>query len=425
MTVFRQRKPAGLITAMLCAFQGPASACQYNVRDVGFVDWEAVPYRLLVCAASNTPMAEVNLLRHLASTCFLEANVEVHVRRLDQQPDSPAARHLQTHQVRHFPALLLVAPDERSFVVPLPASPSSLPENASRALESVVASPFRETLFSQIVEAFAVVLLIEGTDATANRQARKAADGALTRFATLRDDLPKAVRSPPRVMVLSLPQLPREQVVLWSLGLEEQDPSEPHVAVLYGRGRRIGPVLRGGLITQTEVYRALAILGQDCECDLDRAWMTGPLLPARWGRDLQARVQRQLGFDAENPQVKTEVSRIVARGPSSTARLVGVPGSGWGDAALLGYTEMRIGEPSASANPPPAEPASAGLTKPTRHRVEPPGWRRSTAAPRTEPSARESVAIRPARPTLFALAGIGLAALIGGGWIWWRGRRTD
>ena len=53
-------------------------------------------------------------------------------------------------------------------------------------------------------------------------------------------------------------------------------------AIVFGRGRRLGEPLEGALITRTVLQERLAMIGQDCECDLDRAWLKGPVLPGRW-----------------------------------------------------------------------------------------------------------------------------------------------
>ena len=51
----------------------------------------------------------------------------------------------------------------------------------------------------------------------------------------------------------------------------------------------------------------------DLECDLDRRWMHGNMLPVRWDKTIQNQIAQQLGFDPENPVVKMEISQIVGR----------------------------------------------------------------------------------------------------------------
>jgi hypothetical protein len=54
------------------------------------------------------------------------------------------------------------------------------------------------------------------------------------------------------------------------------------------------------------------------------------MLPARWDENLQAQAAESLGFDPENPTIKTEISWIIGRGTSSYP---GVP---------LGYQELVV-----------------------------------------------------------------------------------
>ena len=118
---------------------------------------------------------------------------------------------------------------------------------------------------------------------------------------------------------------------------------EPQAVVLMGRGRRVGEMLRGGLITRTALQEALAVIGQDCECGLDRVWMQGERFPLAWGQSEKKASFLELGFDPDNPKVKAEISRIIARGPNS--RPSGNPQSASDnfDQLALGYSEDIIG----------------------------------------------------------------------------------
>ena len=105
----------------------------------------------------------------------------------------------------------------------------------------------------------------------------------------------------------------------------------------------MGEMLRGGLITRTALQEALAVIGQDCECGLDRVWMQGERFPLSWGESEKKAAFLELGFDPDNPKVKAEISRIIARGPNS--RPSGNPQSASDnfDQLALGYSEDIIG----------------------------------------------------------------------------------
>ena len=109
------------------------------------------------------------------------------------------------------------------------------------------------------------------------------------------------------------------------------------MAILYGRGRRLGTPMEGAMITATALRERLVLVGQDCECDLDREWLRGPLIPARWDESMQQAAVKRLGFDPESPMVRSEVARIVERGP-----ITGQKRKMTGTSQALGYAEESV-----------------------------------------------------------------------------------
>jgi hypothetical protein len=162
-------------------------------------------------------------------------------------------------------------------------------------------------------------------------------EAAIRNVERLMPGMPKPVDQPPVLIRLPAAQQHEERVTLWGLGFDPEPADEPRVALVFGRGRRIGGPLEGPLITQTVVQERLEIIGQDCECELDREWMKGPLLPARWDAGRQQQALRSLGFDPENPMVRAEVSRIVLRGPV-TGQVKKLAGT----ALDFGYSEVSL-----------------------------------------------------------------------------------
>ena len=170
-----------------------------------------------------------------------------------------------------------------------------------------------------------------------------------------------------------------------------------------GRGRRVGEPMRGGLITRTALQEAMAVVGQDCECGLDRVWMQGERFPLAWGQSEKQAAFAELGFDPDNPKVKAEISRIIARGPNS--RPSGKPQSASDnfDQLALGYSEEIIGIEE------PLEEIAMVTTDPS---VE-------NAVPTPEPVAEkeEPVVEEPSgsNPLAWTVALIAVVALGGGG----------
>jgi hypothetical protein len=258
-------------------------------------------------------------------------------------------------------------------------------------------------------------LLLEGTDGAANARVRQDVDSAITATARLLSTMPKPVEIPPHCVVVSLKEQAIERVLVWGLGLDPASIESPRVVLVYGRGRRLGSPLEGPLITQTALRDRLLLIGQDCECDLDRAWLKGPLLPGRWGRELQQAALDTLGFDPGNPMVRAEISRIVERGPQNPGRRR-PPSSG----TSLGYSEESV-ETATGSESDPAEPSntqaavdtSATSTDPTA----------STSSPALSKPPPAPTPTNPGRGLWFVLAGALVVFFAAGLGLWFRASR--
>ncbi|MCC6234001.1 MAG: hypothetical protein IT580_15255, partial [Verrucomicrobiales bacterium] len=190
--------------------------------------------------------------------------------------------------------------------------------------------------------------------------------------------------------------------------------------VVFGRGRRVGEPLEGGLITQTVLQDRLALIGQDCECDLDRSSLQGPVIPARWDSSRQRAAATALGFDPENPLIRAEISRIVLKGPARPASSRAAPNAF--DALSLGYSEDPVSAPDSTSASADAEPATD--SDPTDVRA---GGTRPTSAASTPPPPTTAAAAVLQRGTLaswFALSGLSLVVAVAGTWLLVRARKN-
>lgn len=299
---------------------GDILACRYSVRDTGFVDLGEEAYRLVLSGRDLGVRGD--LYRRIAAASLLDANIVFSVREEKEATE---------------PVLTLEGVKDRRLIL---ARGDSLPADAAGAtalLESVALSPVRAQIQETALKAFAVVVLVEGIRGGDNDRVLGSIEAAIREVSRLMLTMPKPVNTPPSLIRISPRQQARERVTLWGLGFDPEPSSDPRVAIVFGRGRRIGSPLEGPLITQTAVQERLVIIGQDCECELDRAWMKGPVLPARWDAPRQVQAARLLRFDPENPLVRTEISRIVMRGPGEgqRKRLSGTP-------LNLGYSEVAL-----------------------------------------------------------------------------------
>jgi hypothetical protein len=310
----------------------PVYACRYNVREVGFIDVGIDPYYLFAYVPQETSSEAIKGLREALDTALIDTNVRFEPASAGADANRPEMQFVASHKIGQFPAAVLVSPDGQSRPVDLDEAGGTLAQRLLPALEDLLDSPTRRVVLEKSAESYGVVLLIEGPGADDNRLAREAVSAAVTRIAEQLEFLPKPIARPPEMVVLERQSLAREQVLLWSLGLEPEDVNKPHAAVFYGRGRWIGPLFAGETLNADNLTELLFVIGADCECGLDHRWLQGTMLPARWTQELQAKAAESLGFDPENPMIKMEMVSIIRRGMGGFA-YPGVP---------FGYQEIEV-----------------------------------------------------------------------------------
>jgi len=329
--VRRLRLLLGVILCCLAAHVHPAFACRYNVREVGFIDVGIEAYRLHVYLPDDTPADEVASVKEGADVTLGDSNIRFEPLVVRPDVNQPAMKFLTSHGIGRFPAAVLVSPDGQSL--PLTLAGGALKQAVSAVIEYALRSPTRQEILQKAAESYGVVLLIDGPDSQRNVAAREAISTAIGRIGEQLGLLPKPIGKPPALVTLDRQSLSREEILLWGLGLKAQDVNEPLAAVLYGRGRWIGPLFRGAMFTADHLTELLSIIGADCECGLDHRFLQGTMLPARWDEDLHQKVVESLGFDPEDPMVKMEMVSIVRRGMG-----------GFDGADMpLGYREIQVG----------------------------------------------------------------------------------
>jgi hypothetical protein len=323
-------------------------ACRYNVRDVAFVYFGQNPYRLYGFVNQDTPAEVKTTFEQIAYAALLETNVIFELVDVTAQPDHQALDYLKKMSIDSFPAAVLVSLDNRPMQISIAPGQESFKENLWTAIGNIVDSPKRKEIVQHVIDAYGIVLLIQGRDTQQNQLARATADAALAQITSSLPLMPKAIKAPPVLLTLGPETFEQERILLWSLGITDKKLAETHIAVLHGRGRLIGPIVSGDEINPDLIIRILSVIGADCECGLDRRWMQGPLIPLRWDEKIQARLVNTLGFDPESPMVKNEVSGILRRGPAGLNPFGGFPGADSGTAPPLppanpfGYREIEV-----------------------------------------------------------------------------------
>jgi hypothetical protein len=291
-----------------------AAACRYNVRDVGFVDLGVGSHYLFACVDGDTPEQLTGDLEDVLNLMLPDSTLYAEIIDVNDVPGHPVINLLKEHKVESYPTLLLASPEEQSRIVSVDQSGEGFKKNLTAALEDLLDSPKRTEILKHLANAYGVVLLIEGRNADDNAAARQTAEAAVKTIEMHMDYLPKPIEKPPVLLTLTQKELAAEDILLWSLGLDTEKIDAPHVVILYGRCRRLGPTLTGEDLTEDIVTNILSIIGADCECGLDRRWMQGAMVPVKWDEEIQSQLVKSLGFDPENPMVKMEMSMILRKG---------------------------------------------------------------------------------------------------------------
>ena len=399
---------AVVVCLWVCMQTAPVSACKYNVRDTGFVYFGDRPYHLFGYVKENTPADAVSVFEQVPPAVLMDSNVRFEIINIEEQKEHGAVKYLESHNIKSFPAAVLVSPDGQSLVVEVGQAGENFKRTLWSAVEEVVSSPKRDEIVEQISEAYAVILLFDGVEQQGNEKARRAAAGAIERMDRQMKFLPKAIAKGPALVVVGREDFAEEENLLWSLGLDSEEISEPRAAIIYGRARWIGPLIKAERITEDILINLLYIIGADCECGLDRRWMQGTMLAVRWDEKTQARVAKNLGFDPESPLIKAEISRIMRMGMASYP---GVP---------LGYQELVVefesetaSEPDESAvDVPDMLAAESAIDIPNVPKLEPIAVQ-TKPAPAEQTQVPIDVELVPQKP-LYIMVGLGFVVVAAG-----------
>ncbi len=311
------RKPLILFFCCFVAlvFTSATTACRYTVRDVAFVDLGDRPYQLFWFSKGAKSSALSTSFEEVATKVFADANVVAQHVDLDEVPDHPAAEHAK--DVAAFPALVLVGPDGGALELDWQISENSTPDDLAQLLEMIVDSPARREVFSKVCDVHSIILVIDGSDEQDNLTTLEMAEETIPQVEQALEFMPKLIKHPPHLIHLSQKDIDREKVLLWSLGIDTGSNRPSQIALLFGRGRKLGPALRFPEDPRRTFINSLAVVGQDCECGLDRRWMQGQMIPHKWSAQDEALATGKLNFDPGNPLVKAEIDRIVTRGPGA------------------------------------------------------------------------------------------------------------
>ncbi len=308
-----------------------AMACRYTVREIGFADFGKDSYHLVLFDDNRITDENAKLFAKISGAALLDANIIVQIINVEKGDTSAFLKYYKEFDSNGLPNVVLVSPEKRAKAFYIDTS-GDFSETVWSLLEEILTSRARYQLKKNIIKSYGVVYFIEGKNAEENRKARETVEKAVTEIKRLMSSLPKPVNIPPAIITIKADEIKSENVLLWSLGWEPADIENPAVALIYGRGRRMGPLLKDDKIKLEVVRNMLRFIGEDCECGLDRSWMLGTMIPLRWNSKLKAGVLKQYGFDAENPMVVSEMSQILSVAPQRVNNSINTD-------LLYGYSE--------------------------------------------------------------------------------------
>lgn len=322
---------------LLCMGQS-VIACKYNVRDMGFVDMEDRPYLLNLYLNSSFVESDIQNMTRFLQAQLKGTNIRGQAVHRVLQKSHPALSWLKDADTGSGCQLLLINPAGQPYPVWNLDKEKNIEQQIRSVITWILTSPMRSAIQEKSLKIFGVVLLIEGRREHENERARQAAQDAINRIEQAMGTLPKPIAHPPELMTLPWQDRPGESLLLWSQGLEDGSVVEPSIIVLYGRLRRMGPVLSGVEISTDKITSLLSVIGADCECGLDRSWLQGEMMPAQWDSEQLEELVRQLDFDTENPVIKIEMSQILQKGlqDESPAGFEAIKG------VHIGYREIEV-----------------------------------------------------------------------------------
>jgi hypothetical protein len=293
-----------LIGSLLTLAPLVAFACDYTVRDIGFVAFDDGDFSLIVSGPEELVLNSTAMRRIKDWGIRLESQIG--------SEDSGWDIRILDREGSHFQLARAATEDG----VP----------NLVEVLEAKLQSPRLQEIHEGAMGTFAQIVFFRGSDASGLDTAKEAA----LALPDLEPMLPRPISLPVRMLEIDVEERSRERLLMWAAGLDGLPADESAMLVLYGRGRLAGPAMKGDEIQLDEALRQLALVGESCECDTSRDWTQLRRLPLLWTAESSQDASKMLGFDITDPAVIAEVKDVLSRGrrggdiswPDRLARIV-------------------------------------------------------------------------------------------------------
>jgi len=312
MTIYKNKyiflKMAFLFWGLLSFYE--SSACRYTVREIGYTDLGETDYHLYMIVDDLVEEATIKDFKQIGYAVLMDSNVKVSVVNIDNDKRHLALDYLDIdNRAKGLVEFLLVSPEGKAKLITTNGILQK--EMLWDVMETLVNSEIRDRMVKEFYRSYGALLLVEGKNPIENLRVRKVAEKAIEEIQAITGAMAKPIDVPVRLYVLPYAKRKSEEILLWSMGVSLED-KDPYLVTLFGRGRMMGAPLKGWEITSKETFKLLSIIGADCECGLERKWLLGSAVPFRWGMEQSSLLAAELGFDVENPMVKSEMSQILS-----------------------------------------------------------------------------------------------------------------
>ncbi len=270
-------------------------ACRFTIREIGYTRLNIETYLIRLEADTAQNRELVREFKNLAYTYSRNANVN--------------------YQISHTPGKLpeVKCTNSNGDII-LKKEAASLTTIHS-VFKELLYSPLQQTMYSQIGNTFAFVVIFNDKAEHLN----SVVDKALEQFKKIAPNLDKKVDEHILKIVIPSNRKEEETIVLRSMGVDVNS-GKPAVVVIYGRGRLTDVPLTGERITTHNILNQLVTLGTDCECGIDLSPLLQRAIPFNWDNRMGQDVTDMLGIDVGNPMILTEMGRILSKEPLETGK---------------------------------------------------------------------------------------------------------
>ena len=183
------------------------------MREIGYADFGHSPYILYIYIDNETDQGDVATIKKLYNTLLTDSNIEMNIVNVDDNLASGAIEHFNNHNIKSYPSAQLVLHDNKAMSYPIYDPGKSLIESVWLLFENLASSSKRNLIKERLLEAFCVVLIIEGKNQIQNSYVLSETQKAVEEISQRFEYMPKTKCLSVRI-VLSLSRILKRRFIL-------------------------------------------------------------------------------------------------------------------------------------------------------------------------------------------------------------------